>query len=94
MIPVPVLTPSLSSHWIRLVTRADYNIARQLVAGLTCDLIAGPNDFWSRCPDLSPIPLNEAIRLALQAEVHGEHAMPRWQQRWERLVRRIAWRAA
>ena len=31
MLPVPVLTPSLSSHWIRFVTRADYTIARKLV---------------------------------------------------------------
>ena len=89
MVPVPVLTPALSSHWIRLVTRADYSIARQLVDGLTGDLIAGPDDFWSRCPDLTPTPLNIAMRAALD----DEEALPRAQRVWERVVRVVSLRA-
>ena len=38
MVPVPWLSPSLSSHWLRFVTRADITLARQLVDGLTNDL--------------------------------------------------------
>ena len=68
MIPVPVLTPSLSSHWIRLVTRADYAVARQLVDGLTCDLVAEGPTFWTRCPDLPRTSFDDAIRAALEAE--------------------------
>lgn len=86
MVPVPVLTPSLSSHWIRLVTRADYEIARQLVDGLTSDLIADPDDFWRANPDLHPTPLDDVIAAALASEP----AMPRWQRSWESGVRRIS----
>lgn len=86
MIPVPVLTPSLSSHWIRLVTRADYGIARQLVDGLLNDFIATTPTFWDQFPELSPTPLDAAIAEALQHTTH----MPAWQRRWESLVRRVA----
>lgn len=88
MIPVPILTPRLSSHWIRLVTRADFTIARQLVDGLSTDLIPDPDDFWRRCPDLHPTPLDEVIRSALARE--PANSMPRWQARWERWAQRVA----
>lgn len=91
MIPVPILTPSLSSGWIRLVTRADFEIARQLVDGLTTDLLASPNTLWARCPELQRTPLDDAIRLALTGEPLD--AMPSWQRRWERLARMVARRA-
>lgn len=68
MLPVPVLTPSLSSHWIRLVTRADFTIARKLVDGLTDDLVSSGDDFWAIAPGLRPTPVDEAIRRALAEE--------------------------
>ena len=68
MIPVPVLTPSLSSHWIRLVTRADYTVARQLVDGLTCDLVATGPALWDRCPELPRTSFDEAVDQALSDE--------------------------
>jgi uncharacterized protein YbjT (DUF2867 family) len=88
MIPVPVLTPSLSSHWIRLVTRADYTVARQLVDGLTCDLVATGVSFWDRCPELPRTSLDEAIRAALAAEPEG--AMSAAGRSLERLVRVVS----
>ena len=50
LIKVPLVTPRLSSHWIRLVTRADYSVARELVEGLTSDLLATRRGFWTK-PD-------------------------------------------
>jgi len=44
---VPLVTPRLSSHWIRLVTRADYELAKELVEGLTSDLLATRPGFWA-----------------------------------------------
>lgn len=85
MIPVPVLTPSLSSHWIRLVTRADYGVARQLVDGLTCDLVATGPTFWDRCPDLPRTSFDDAVRRALQGEPVG--ALSSLGRRVERLAR-------
>jgi uncharacterized protein YbjT (DUF2867 family) len=68
MIDVPVLTPSLSSHWIRLVTRADYTVARKLVDGLTGDLVAPDRGFWTELPGLKQTPFDEAVRRALASE--------------------------
>ena len=38
MLEVPVLTPKLSSHWMRLVTDVDYNLARSLVDSIKQDM--------------------------------------------------------
>jgi uncharacterized protein YbjT (DUF2867 family) len=38
-IRVPVLTPRLSAMWLKLVSGADYALARELVLGLTEDLL-------------------------------------------------------
>ena len=40
IIPVPVLSPRLSSYWLRLVTSVPYNIARALIDGLKHDFNA------------------------------------------------------
>ena len=36
-IPVPLLTPWLSSHWIGLITPVDAGVARPLIEGLSTD---------------------------------------------------------
>ena len=38
-VPVPVLSPNLSSHWIGLVTPVDAGVARPLVQGLSVETI-------------------------------------------------------
>ena len=91
MIPLPVLTPSLSSHWIRWITRADYTIARQLVDGLTCDLLGGEDSVWNCIPTLHITPLDQVIADALQAESPTD--MSAFQRYWEAFVRRLALRA-
>lgn len=68
---VPVLTPRLSAYWLKLVTRANYTIARELVLGLTGDLVARDRSAWQllQHPDL--VPLDEAIARALEDEEVG-----------------------
>ncbi|MCB9668298.1 MAG: NAD(P)H-binding protein [Alphaproteobacteria bacterium] len=85
MIGVPLLSPRLSSHWIRWVTRADVRIARQLVDGLTHDIVAPDDGVWARCPHLTRTPLDVAIRRALDEEP----PLPRGAALWERAVRRL-----
>jgi len=68
LLGVPLVTPRLSSHWIRLVTRADYTLARELVEGLTSDLIAQRPGFWEAAGLPPPMALEEAARRALAAE--------------------------
>ncbi len=69
---VPVLTPRLSSLWLRFVSGADYAIARELVDGLTSDLVATQPSFWERMPGERPTPFDDAAREALA----GEHPAP------------------
>jgi uncharacterized protein YbjT (DUF2867 family) len=65
---VPLVSPGLSSHWIRLVTRADHRLATELIEGLTSDLLAAHVGFW-RAADLpEPRNLEDAARRALDEE--------------------------
>jgi uncharacterized protein YbjT (DUF2867 family) len=45
-VPVPFLSVSLSSWWLKLVTRADFGLARELVLGFTSDLLPRDDRFW------------------------------------------------
>jgi uncharacterized protein YbjT (DUF2867 family) len=67
-----VLTPRLSSLWVRLVTRADWNVARHVVLGLTVDLIARDEAFWRLIDAPARLPFGEAARRALAAEAADE----------------------
>jgi len=76
ILPVPVLTPQLSSYWLNFVTAVPTNVARALIAGLEHDVLA--DDAAIRA--LIPIPLRtyrEAAQAALALERSGE-AAPRW----------------
>lgn len=68
---VPLLTPRLSSYWLKLITRADFGIAQELVAGLTSDLLAQNQLFWSLTPERRPTALDDAARAALHDEERG-----------------------
>ncbi len=67
IVPVPVLTPRLSSYWLDLVTAVPSNVARALIDGLEHDVLA--DDAALRA--LLPRPLmtyREAAKAALAAE--------------------------
>jgi uncharacterized protein YbjT (DUF2867 family) len=46
-VPVPLLSPSLSSWWLKLVTGADFSLARELVLGFTSDLLPRDDRYWT-----------------------------------------------
>jgi len=77
VLPVPVLTPRLSSYWLNLVTAVPANVARPLIDGLKHDLVIDPQaDLAERIP-LALHSYDEAIRAALEAERSSD--MPaRW----------------
>jgi uncharacterized protein YbjT (DUF2867 family) len=63
MIPVPVLTPRLSSYWVSLVSPVPAGIARPLIEGLRNEVVvreAGPAAAFG----LRPLPYAEALQLA------------------------------
>jgi len=71
VLEVPVLTPWLSSHWVRFVTRADWAVAREIVVGLTDDMLAGDRRFWALTRHEDLVPFDDAVREALRVELKG-----------------------
>lgn len=79
LLPVGVLTPSLSSLWVGLVTPVPSALARPLVESLRHDAVAAEHDIASYVPD-PPGGLtgfDDAVRLALQRVREAEVAT-RW----------------
>lgn len=84
MLQVPVLSPWLSSHWIRFVTRAEWSVARELVAGMAHDFLARDDGFWKRIGMAERTPFDEAVRRALARERQEAPAGGFWgaMERW------------
>lgn len=68
MIAVPLLSPRLSSLWVRFVTRAKWSVAREVVVGLSEDLLAKDDRFWQLVGHPQRLRFTDAARLALDAE--------------------------
>ena len=64
IIEVPVLTPKLSSHWLRLVTPVSASVARPLIEGLKNPTVAREHAIKRLVP-LTLTPFDEAARSAL-----------------------------
>jgi uncharacterized protein YbjT (DUF2867 family) len=76
IVPVPVLTPRLSSYWIHLVTPVPATIARPLAEGLKNPVVCQENRIRAIIPQ-HLIPVREAIRLAIQKTLSDE-VVTRW----------------
>lgn len=76
MIPVPLLTPYLSSLWLGLVTPLYARIGRKLVESLKNPTLVS-NNLASTSFSVRPRPLSEAIARALVNE-DREYAVTRW----------------
>ncbi|MHC4392164.1 MAG: NAD(P)H-binding protein [Planctomycetota bacterium] len=86
-IRVPVITPKLSSYWLRFVTRADFHVAQELVEGLKTDLLATGPGLWAKVPEHQLVPFDQAARRALEAEAAKVSMGARM---YESLVKRVA----
>jgi len=70
IVPVPLLTPKLSSYWVGLVTPVKPSISMPLIEGLRNEVVCRD----SRLRDLLPFsltPFDEALRRALDEERPG-----------------------
>ncbi len=76
VIPLPVLTPRLSSGWISLVTPVSYRIARPLADGLRNRVVV-TDDAAQRLMPHEAMGVREAIRAAL-SEVRSNDVQTRW----------------
>ncbi|MDZ7677844.1 MAG: SDR family oxidoreductase [Acidimicrobiales bacterium] len=71
IVPVPVLSPRLSSHWINIVTPIPKALAAPLIESLRNSVVMAERDIET----LLPGPLlgfDDAVRLALHRTVEGE----------------------
>jgi uncharacterized protein YbjT (DUF2867 family)/uncharacterized protein YndB with AHSA1/START domain len=67
VIPVPVLSPRLSSYWLKLVTAVPTNVARALIEGLRHDLTAEDAELRRLIPQ-HLLDFRGSVRAALEAE--------------------------
>ncbi|MEO6604350.1 MAG: SDR family oxidoreductase [Aeromicrobium sp.] len=51
VLPVPVLSPGLSSHWVGLITPVPASLARPLVESLRNEVVAAEHDITTYVPD-------------------------------------------
>jgi uncharacterized protein YbjT (DUF2867 family) len=65
LLPVPVLTPRLSSYWVRLVTPFSVSIARPLIEGLRNEVIVRDNSAREIFPDVQLLNCKTAVEVAL-----------------------------
>ncbi len=76
IVPVPVLTPRLSSYWIHLVTPVHASIAQPLARGLSIPVTCRESRIRSMVPG-EPLSCREAVRFALE-RIHDRRVETRW----------------
>lgn len=93
IIPLPVLTPRLSSYWLDLVTAVPARVARPLIDGLKHDLISEQPTALNQLVAAPTLTYREAARRALAAE--AADALPiRWAEgafQYRRQRHDVAW---
>jgi uncharacterized protein YbjT (DUF2867 family) len=65
LLPVPLLTPRLSSYWVRLVTPFSVSVARPLIEGLRNEVIVRDNKAREIFPEVRLLDCKTAVKLAL-----------------------------
>ena len=79
ILPINMLTPGLSSHWVNVVTPVPRAIARPLVQSLRHPSVCHEHDVarWIPDPDGGLVTFDEAVRLAL-SRIRDAEVATRW----------------
>ena len=72
LVPVPVLTPRLSSYWVHRVTPIPAEIAKPLIQGLRNELVVRDNTAQHFFPNIHPMDYQTAVERALTRLDAGE----------------------
>lgn len=72
LLPVPVLTPQLSSYWVHWVTPIPAKIARPLIEGLRNEVIVRKPDAREIFPGIEPLDYHTAVGQALDSLEAGQ----------------------
>ncbi len=73
IVPVPLLTPGLSSRWLALVTDVNTQAGRSLVDSMANEVVVKDDSIRSVVP-FEPMGYDEAVRLALQEHEDAREA--------------------
>jgi uncharacterized protein YbjT (DUF2867 family)/uncharacterized protein YndB with AHSA1/START domain len=65
LIPVPILSPRISSHWVHWLTPIPAAIARPLIEGLRNEVVARNGKARELFPQVEPLTYETAVHLAL-----------------------------
>lgn len=84
---VPFLTPRLSAGWLKLISRAEYDVARELVLGLERDLLPRDAGYWDVVGHAPRWTFRAAAGEALRTEA-AQSGVPGWLARGEESVMR------
>jgi uncharacterized protein YbjT (DUF2867 family) len=79
IVKVPVLTPTLSGHWVGLVTPVPNSIARPLVDSLRVEVVAADHSIAEHVPDPPEglLGFDSSVELALQ-RIRDAQVVTRW----------------
>lgn len=77
LVPVPFLTPRLSSYWVHLVTPIPADIARPLIDGLRNEVVVRHDTARTLFPRVVPVSYAEAVRRAL-VRLDGANVETAW----------------
>ncbi len=77
LLPVPVLTPRLSSYWVHLVTPVPAAIAKPLIEGLRNEIIVRDDCARRLFPDIVPMDYRSAVQAAL-AKLGADEVETAW----------------
>jgi len=79
ILPINVLSPGLSSHWVNLVTPVPKSIARPLVQSLRHPAVCHEHDVanWIPDPEAGLVPFDYAVKLAL-TRIREADVITRW----------------
>jgi hypothetical protein len=72
LIPVPVLTPGLSSHWVHWITPIHASVTRPLIEGLVNEILVLDPSAREIFPEIQPMSYSEAVESALAGVETGE----------------------
>ncbi len=72
LVPVPALTPRLSSHWVHWMTPIPAGIARPLIEGLRNEVVVRDDAARQLFPGIRPLSYLEGLALALATLDRGE----------------------
>ena len=76
IIPLPIMTPKLSSYWLFFVTAVSFKLAANLVDSMKVEVIGKPNDLAERF-GIKLLSYEEAISLAF-ARIEQNDVMSTW----------------